>query len=129
MQSPSRAPDVVSLDQSAAFPRISLQMRNAALEAQVKTAVVEAFLETGKSLDANEIATRLDWSVSKVRRIMADAHGCVDGLVVTEEHRPSYSRNYASMQSGSHKVWVYEPTLATLRAMINELRKAANPPA
>lgn len=99
-------------------------MRDAALEAQVKGAVVEAFLETGKALDAQEIATRLGWSVSKLRRVMTEAHGCVDGLVPSQEYRPSYSANYASMQSGAHKVWVYEPTLETLRAMINELRKA-----
>ena len=95
-----------------------------AREVEIKVAVVEAFLETGKALDATEIAARLGWSVSKVRRVISEAHGCVDGLVAREDRRESQSRNYAAFTTGAHKVWVYLPTMETLRAMIIDLRTA-----
>lgn len=95
-----------------------------ARETQIKEAVVEAFLETGKALDANDIAARLGWSVSKVRRLISEAHGCVDGLIAREDRRESHSRNYAAFTAGVHKVWVYLPSMETLRAMINDLRTA-----
>jgi hypothetical protein len=94
---------------------------------QVRTAVIEGYLETGKALDIKEIATRLEWSESKVRRVIADAHGCVDGLQTWQEHRESYSRNYRGITSGAHKAWVYSPSSETLRGMINELRASGVP--
>jgi hypothetical protein len=93
-------------------------------EVAIKVAVVEAFLETGKALDANEIAARLDWSVSKVRQVIKAAHGCVDGLTPHQESRESNSKSYPGFTAGAHKVWVYQPSLETLRAMINDLRGA-----
>jgi DNA-binding IclR family transcriptional regulator len=98
-------------------------MRDPILEEAIRTTALEAFLETGKALDVNEIATRLGWSASKVRRVLVGAHGCVDGLMAHQESRASYSMSYRNTQSGAHRVWVYKPTLETLRDMINDLRK------
>lgn len=95
-----------------------------AAEIVIRDAVVEAFLETGKALAAPEIAKRLGWSVSKVRRVMAENGGCVRGLQTYQEHRPSESRNYPGMLTGAHKVWLYKPSLEALRALVLELRAA-----
>jgi len=95
-------------------------------EQQIRSTVVEAFLETGKAVDAAQIAERLGWSVSKVRRVLKDAHGCVTGLVTYQEGRQSHSRDYPAFTAGAHKVWVYEPGQGTLRALILELRAAAS---
>jgi hypothetical protein len=95
-----------------------------AAEIAIRDAVVEAFLEAGKALDASEIARRLGWSVSKVRRVMGDNGGCVRGLQTYQDHRPSESRNYPGMVTGSHKVWLYKPSLEALRALVLELRAA-----
>lgn len=91
-------------------------------ERQVRDAVVEAYLETGKALDAKEIATRMGCSESTVRKILTKAGGCVNGLRTSQQGRDSYSRNYPGSTSGAHKVWVYSPALETLREMILQLR-------
>jgi hypothetical protein len=84
--------------------------------------VVEAFLETGKAVDAPQLAERLGWSVSKVRRIIAANHGSVDGVSVRQEGRESLSKSYQGHVTGAHKVWVYRPNYGTLRTLILELR-------
>lgn len=94
---------------------------------QIRSTVVEAFLESGKALDAAQIAERLGWSVTKVRRVLNDAHGCVEGLETYQDTRESHSRNFPGFTQGAHKVWVYRPTLSTLRALVLELRAAAAP--
>jgi hypothetical protein len=94
-------------------------------EQQICSAVVEAFLETGKALDAPEIAKKLGWSESKVRRILRAHGGSVDGVAVREEGRASYSRAYRGMEAGAHRVSVYRPTLEALRALVLELRAAS----
>lgn len=95
-------------------------------ERQLRDAVVEAYLETGKALDVKEIATRMGWSESKVRKVFTAAGGCVTGLDLRQEGRESYSRNYPGMTAGAHKVWVYMPTRQTLREMILQLRGKVN---
>lgn len=94
-------------------------------EQQIRSTVVEAFLETGKALDVPEIAQRLSWSDSKVRRILRAHGGSVNGVSAREESRESHSRNYPGMASGRHNVWVYRPTLEALRALVLELRAGA----
>lgn len=84
-------------------------------------AVVEGYLETGKGLDVRAIAGRLGWSESRVRRSISAAAGCPSGCVCRQEHRASHERNYGT-ESGSHKVWVYYPTLETLLDMVNYCR-------
>ena len=78
-------------------------------------AVTAAFVRDGRDLTVPEIAAELGWTESKVRRVLAKAHGCVPGLACSQEHRPSYSKSYRGMQSGTHRVWVYGPTRETLR--------------
>lgn len=89
---------------------------------QIRDTVVEAYLESGKSLTAAEIAQRLGWSASKVYKAMRDGHGSVEGIATYEDSRESHSTSYKMFVTGSHKVWVYRPTMATLRQMILELR-------
>ena len=88
----------------------------------VRDAIVEGYLETGKAMDVPQIATRLQWSDSKVRRVISDAAGAVNGTYAKQETRESYSRSYRMMQSGSHKAWTYLPTLQHLRELIRDLR-------
>jgi len=77
--------------------------------------VVQHFIATGNDLTAAEIAETSGHSIASVRRVLASTGGCPKGLTTYQEHRPSFSRNYRSFASGSHRVWVYGPTRATLR--------------
>lgn len=92
-------------------------------EEQVRSAVIEGWLETGQGLSAEDIAQRIGGNAASVRRMMAKSHGCIKGLIAGEDWRPSYSKSYTHIQTGSHKVWVYRPTGDTLRIMIQELRQ------
>lgn len=93
-------------------------------EFAIRNAVVEGYLETGKCLDAKDIAARLKWSESKVRRVLDEAHGAPNGIMASQDHRESFSKYYRSFQSGAHKVWVYAPALWLLRDMLNAERQA-----
>jgi hypothetical protein len=86
----------------------------------VRDAGIALFLADGKDHSAQELADHLGCTVSVVRTILRDARGCVDGLRAAEDHRPSHSRNYRGMETGSHKVWVYGPTRETLRKMLTK---------
>jgi hypothetical protein len=94
------------------------------LEEAIRDTVVNIYLETGAELTCAEIAEKGLWPVGKVRAAMNRHHGCLPGLVANEEHRPSHSKNYPGMTTGSHKVWVYAPTREHLRQMIRTLRGA-----
>ena len=91
----------------------------------IRDAVTEHYLDTRQPCDAPTLAQRLGWSVSKVRRIIADeCHGAADGTCAEQEYRPSHSRNYPSMGPvGQHKVWVYYPTLWRLRELLLACRE------
>jgi hypothetical protein len=91
-------------------------------EQLLRDAVVEAYLETGKAQDVKEIATRMGCSESTVRKTITKAGGCVSGLRTSQQGRDSFSRDYPGSTSGAHKVWVYSPTLETLRTMVLQLR-------
>jgi predicted transcriptional regulator len=86
--------------------------------------VVERYLEEMVGSTVKEIAAKLGWSESKVRRVVDDRSG-VDGLTSAEEGRSSYSTAYRMMEAGVHKVRVYYPTRQKLAALVNELRLAA----
>lgn len=94
---------------------------NALSAADVLNAVVEGYVETGEALDVTQIAARLGRSETAVRRAIKAAHGVV-GTSASQISRENHSRAYPCFVSGSHRVWVYEPTLATLRAKIVDLR-------
>lgn len=86
----------------------------------LRDAIVAHYLETGNDCTVKEIATKLQWSESKVRKLLNDAHGfCVEGLRVSEESRTSYSTHYTMFAHGAHRVAVYGPTRAYLRGLLN----------
>lgn len=86
----------------------------------LRDAIVAHYLETGNDCTVKEIAARLTWSESKVRKLLNDAHGfCVEGLHVSEETRTSYSTHYTMFAQGAHKVAVYGPTRRYLRELLN----------
>lgn len=89
----------------------------------LRAAVTEHYLETGKAADTSQLSERLTWSAAKVRRVLADG---LDGVWSEDERRASYSRNYRSEQSGTHRVVVYGPTLDHLRSLLLEARKQAS---
>lgn len=100
--------------------------RNAEQELALKNAVVEGYLETGKEQTVAQIAERLGWSTSKVYKVLRDSHGAPHGVEVRESRSESYSTSYRSFQSGSHKIYVYTPSLSTLRQLILDARKPAS---
>lgn len=85
-------------------------------------AVVEGYLEGGKGLTVKQIAPRLGWSESKVRRVLDEGHGLLEGLTLHKESFTSHSTDYRMMESGSHQAWVYYPTMFKLREMVLALR-------
>ncbi len=97
--------------------------RSADLESQVRTAIIEGYLETGDLMDAAAIASRLGWSETKLRRAMNDMAGCPRGIMAQQDVRPSREKNYGTL-SGAHRVWVYAPATYTLREMILAMRGA-----
>ena len=54
---------------------------------------------------------------------MAENQGCPRGVVIGEDSRESYSRNYPGMHAGYHKVTVYQPTMDALRQAVLTARK------
>lgn len=74
---------------------------------QLRDAVVEDYLQTGKCLDVKRIASQLRWSETKVRRVLdLQPGGTPDGITVLRDGRG----------------WVYMPTLWRMRGMVLELR-------
>lgn len=88
------------------------------LAADVRRAVVDHYLKTGNSADAPTIAAGLGWPERKVREVLRLNFGAIPGTHAQQEARASYSKNYPGMQSGSHRVWCYLPSLSTLREII-----------
>lgn len=74
---------------------------------QLRDAVVEDYLQTGKCLDVKRIASQLRWSETKVRRVLdLQPGGAPYGVTVLRDGRG----------------WVYTPTLWHLRGMVLALR-------
>jgi hypothetical protein len=90
----------------------------------VRDAVVAYYLETCKSITVKELAPRLRWSESKLRRVFDEHRGSVDGITARHEVRESHERNYDSVH-GAHKAWVYQPALWELRRRLLEATKVS----
>lgn len=86
-------------------------------------AATRFYLETGNDPTVADLAARLGWTESKIRRLLTAAHGCPMGLTYRTEERPSYEKNYG-MQRGVHKVSTYGPSRDRLRALILNHEKA-----
>jgi hypothetical protein len=89
---------------------------NAMTERQrtVRDAIVEGYIETGKSLRVADIAARLKWSESRVRRAL-DPTGSVYGVMPRRDH----------VDGLIQPVWFYAPATWYLRLMIISLRAEA----
>lgn len=92
---------------------------------QVGDAAVSLYLRNGKDHDAVEIAAELGCSVATVRKRINDSKGFVPRCIWHQEARPSYSKSYRGMESGSHLVWVYGPSRETIRQMLISATGAA----
>ena len=81
-------------------------------------AIVEGYLVTGDGLTVPQIASALGWSEGRVRRSIDVSHGAPLGCVAAHEHRDGATKVV--------KVWVYYPSLLTLRDMVNNYRGIAS---
>jgi hypothetical protein len=62
---------------------------------------------------------------TKVARALVDSQQfAIEGVEMTEESRPSYSRNYPWMVVGERMVQVFAPTRESLRAELIRARAA-----
>jgi hypothetical protein len=97
-------------------------MKTAITDQSIVDAVVSAYLETGAGVTVAEIAEILKCPPLRVRARFTASRGLIPGIDCREDYRPSYSRDYPSFQTGSHKVWVYSPSKSTLADIIKTLR-------
>lgn len=77
--------------------------------------VTDRFIAEGRDSTVAEIAARLCWGESRVRKLLARP---LEGLRVGQESRPSHSRDYPGMEAGTHRVWVYGPTREHLSSLL-----------
>jgi len=86
---------------------------NAMTERQrtVRDALVEGYLETGKSMRVSDVAARLKWSESRVRRALGPS-GSVYGVMAHRDH----------VDGLIQPVWFYAPATWYLRDMVLSLR-------
>lgn len=89
----------------------------------VGNAVLAHYLETGCAVDVAQLVARLDWSESRVRWVLREAGGAVDGTSALRAERPRYSKSYGG-QVGISLVWTWLPTLARLRDELLACRAA-----
>jgi hypothetical protein len=91
----------------------------------VRVAIMEMYVETGRAVTAAEVATRCGMTKTKVARALVDSQQfAIEGVEMTEESRPSYSRNYPWMVVGERMVQVFAPTRESLRAELIRARAA-----
>jgi hypothetical protein len=93
-----------------------------AMARKVTEAVTEAFIEDGKAHTAAEIAARIGCSVAAVRATMPNGWPPA-GIDHEEDSRPSYSASYRGMETGSHRVTVYQPSREAMRQAVIAVRK------
>ena len=82
--------------------------------------VTEQFIRSGKGSTTKEIAKALCFSYSTTNKILDSLYY---SLGSHKEERPSYSRDYPTMQSGYHLTNVWEPTKVHLTTVIRDMRK------
>lgn len=82
-------------------------------------AIIEAYLATGEAQSVKQLAPRLGWSESKVRKVLDECQGCPNRCIYAQDWVTTYERGYNS-QHGAVKVGRYQPTMETLRDMISE---------
>ena len=86
--------------------------------------VTERFIASEQGSTVKDIAEGLNISQTTVRKILVDSAGCPDGLSVSRESRPSYSKNYPGVVSNHHLVDVYYPSRSRLARRIREFRSS-----
>jgi hypothetical protein len=103
-------------------PRAEKTDRRKTNEAAITAAITENYLETYKGVTVKEVAEKMSRSEAWVRRYIYDNGFIPDGIASGEDHRDSYSKNFSTMATGSHKVTVYEPTKKAIAEMVNAAR-------
>jgi DNA-directed RNA polymerase specialized sigma54-like protein len=88
-------------------------------------AVTSGYVETGKPLDAKQIAERMGVSVSTVHKILKAQYGCPIGIDTWQDSFTRYSTNYRGMEAGSGLKWIYAPSRETLRTIIIKGKKGS----
>lgn len=88
-----------------------------ALPTTPREAIIEGYLVTGDGMTVPQIASALGWTEGRVRRSIDADHGAPLGCVAAHEHRDGATKVV--------KVWVYYPSLLTLRDMVNNYRGIA----
>ena len=90
---------------------------------QFRNGVTEFYIKNGFRPMMSELLRDNRWSENGTRKLLRDAGGTVQGISADFDFKPSYSKNYRTMESGTHRVTVYAPCLYTLREAIVALRK------
>ncbi len=89
--------------------------------ATIRDDIREHYITKKEGSTVKEIAARLKWSETKIRRLLDTGPG-IEGVTSREEGRASYSKAYRMMEAGAHKVRVYYPTLDYMVALVRDLR-------
>lgn len=86
--------------------------------AELRDIITIHYLQTGKDGNVKMLAKWSDRSVSWIRRVLTETHGCPTGCTCNEDSIQTYSRSYPNMEHGARKVWTYFPRRETLRKLI-----------
>ena len=87
-------------------------------EVELRKAIIDHYLETGKGATVADIAKRLSLSEGAVRKSLAVVHGMPKGTHAQKESKERYSRDYPMFQVGYTTFYAYYPNLETLREII-----------
>lgn len=101
-------------------------MKRAATPADIRVAVLEIFVRTGKEATVKEIAAEIGCGGATVRGIMNDHGGSVDGITFCPREKPRYSTDYPSFEVGGvARTYAWVPTMRVLQSAIRAARDAA----
>ena len=94
---------------------------------EIRDAVLAHYLETGKAATVKEIAGRVSFSESTVRKVMTSKphYGVVAGTDITSKEIECYSRDYPGMISGYRNVDAFVPSRSYMAEVIKAAREVA----
>ncbi len=100
---------------------LTMTNRHKTEQIAIRDAVTEHYLATWRHASVHDIAARLGWSESKIRRVIRDSSGAIAGTTSERVSVARYSRNYPGMEAGYTMAWAYLPS----RSHLGELLLAA----
>lgn len=87
----------------------------------IRRLLLAHFVQTGDGLTVKDLAAKLTWNESRVRRALTSDSGFSEGLDQHSEGRANKSRDYPMWDApGGHLVQVYEPDKDALRAALQD---------